>query len=67
MKIEESKLIGIKIIEVKVSRTYKLKFHDHENPSEEYLKKLALSELNNDLQFGLLEANEYDFNVEIIK
>lgn len=52
---------------VEISRLYTIEIDDsnRKDISPEYIKLKALSQFNNDLQFGLISANEDDFKCEI--
>ena len=59
--------MAIRNYKVEISRLYTVKIDASEarGINEEYIKLQALSQFNNDLQFGLILANQYDFKCEI--
>ena len=56
--------MATKRIAVEISRVYEVEVD--EKSSLEFIQKTAMSEFNRDLQFGLISANEDDFQSKII-
>ena len=59
--------MAIRNYKVEVSRLYtvEIDISNEKDIDAEYIKLQALSQFNNDLQFGLISANMDDFSCEI--
>ena len=52
-------------VEISILYTVKINVSNNKGIDSEYIKLQALSQFNNDLQFGLISANQDDFKCEI--